>query len=97
MENVTQGEWDLLDALIHNEYQPITNTDTPTDPEQVVGQQVWTDCLETKTITGLRKSGLIASCNKKGFTDSQEVIFKGEDEGTIWLTKLGWDAWQSLR
>ena len=94
--NITELEYELLDRIAHDEFQP-TNGATPESFDET--SDVWAFILETK-----QDGGVASSLIKKElliFSEDKEKLISDvgctDDSSTLALTEAGFSVWKSQR
>ena len=87
--SITENEFDLLDKIAHDEYQP-TNCATPTSFDDTSSVWSWS-VLESK-----EDGGTFSSLEKKGLAEFQADPDE-KDSDVVWLTEEGFRVWQERR
>lgn len=86
---ITKLEADLIDRIVHNEYQPLNGG----EPDSFVDlSDIWANCLlESKSdggvLTSLQKKGLA------GFSANGGKVGSLKNDDTVWLTEAGYNVY----
>lgn len=92
---ITELEYQLLDSIASDEYQP-NNGGDPDDGETIIDSNVWSFSPCQKF--GKSAGGIMGSLVKKGFAGvSQSLdgyVHGMRDDATCWITKAGFSVYQ---
>jgi hypothetical protein len=87
MTHITEKELELLDRIIHDEFQAL-NGSTPESFDELT--PVWAFVLETQA-----DGGVFSNLKKKGLADREDYKGSREDDPIVWVTEAGYEAWKA--